>query len=90
MVVGLVVIINADNMLYIWLAKGMGNIHPWITLVGLTLGVEIFGIVGLVVGPLLLSYFIVLMHVFARENRARAHASNAATEATKRLTTTEE
>lgn len=89
LVVGLVVIINADNMLRIWLAKGMGNIHPWITLVGLTLGVEIFGIVGLVVGPLLLSYFIVLMHVFARENRARAHASNAATEATKRLTATE-
>ncbi len=89
LVVGLVVIINADNLLRIWLAKGMGNIHPWITLVGLTLGVEIFGIVGLVIGPLLLSYFIVLMEVFARENRARAHVSNAAAEAVKRLAATE-
>jgi predicted PurR-regulated permease PerM len=73
LIVGVVVIINVDNLLRIWLAKYMGNIHPWVTLVGLTLGVEIFGIVGLVIGPLLLSYFIVLMQVFARENLALQH-----------------
>ncbi|AMR28815.1 AI-2E family transporter [Hymenobacter psoromatis] len=71
--VGSVIIINIDNLLRIWLAKYMGNIHPWVTLVGLTLGVEIFGIVGLVIGPLLLSYLIVLMQVFARENAALRH-----------------
>lgn len=73
LLVGAIVIINIDNLLRIWLAKGMGDIHPWVTLVGLTLGVEIFGIVGLVIGPLLLSYFIVLMQVFARENLALQH-----------------
>ena len=73
LVVGVVVIINIDNLLRIWLAKYMGDIHPWVTLVGLTLGVEIFGIVGLVIGPLLLSYLIVLMQVFARENRVLLH-----------------
>jgi predicted PurR-regulated permease PerM len=73
LLVGSIVIINIDNLLRIWLAKSMGNIHPWITLVGLTLGVEIFGIVGLVIGPLLLSYFIVLMQVFGRENLALQH-----------------
>ncbi|MGI4736397.1 MAG: AI-2E family transporter [Janthinobacterium lividum] len=73
LVVGVVVIINIDNLLRIWLAKSMGDIHPWVTLVGLTLGVEIFGIVGLVMGPLLLSYFIVLMQVFARENKVLQH-----------------
>ena len=71
--VGFIVIINIDNLLRIWLAKYMGDIHPWVTLVGLTLGVEIFGIVGLVIGPLLLSYFIVLMNVFARENLVMQH-----------------
>ncbi len=70
---GVIVIINIDNLLRIWLARYMGDIHPWVTLVGLTLGVEIFGIVGLVIGPLLLSYFIVLMQVFARENLALRH-----------------
>jgi predicted PurR-regulated permease PerM len=73
LIVGVVVIINIDNLLRIWLAKYMGDIHPWVTLVGLTLGVQIFGIVGLVMGPLLLSYFIVLMQVFARENTALRH-----------------
>jgi predicted PurR-regulated permease PerM len=73
LLVGIIVIVNVDNVLRIWLAKSMGDIHPWVTLVGLTLGVEIFGIVGLVIGPLLLSYFIVLMQVFARENVALQH-----------------
>ncbi|NML66477.1 AI-2E family transporter [Hymenobacter sp. RP-2-7] len=73
LVVGSVIIINSDNLLRIWLAKYMGDIHPWVTLVGIVLGVELFGIVGLVIGPLLLSYFIVLMRVFARENLALRH-----------------
>jgi predicted PurR-regulated permease PerM len=73
LIVGVVIIINVDNVLRIWMAKYMGDIHPWVTLVGLTLGVDIFGIVGLVIGPLLLSYLIVLMQVFARENRVLLH-----------------
>lgn len=69
LVVGVVVIINIDNLLRIALAKRMGDIHPLVTLAGIVLGVPIFGILGLVMGPLLLSYFIVLMQVFERENR---------------------
>lgn len=68
---GFIVIVNVDNVLRIMLAKRMGDIHPLVTLVGLLVGVEIFGIIGLVVGPLLVSYFLVLMEVFRRENRAR-------------------
>ncbi|MDQ2772657.1 MAG: AI-2E family transporter, partial [Bacteroidota bacterium] len=45
--------------------------------VGLVLGVEIFGLIGLVVGPLLVSYFLVLMEVFRRENRAHRQAQTA-------------
>ncbi|RYC70911.1 AI-2E family transporter [Spirosoma sordidisoli] len=69
LVVGIVVIINIDNLLRIALAKQMGDIHPLVTLAGIVLGVPIFGILGLVIGPLLLSYFIVLMQVFERQNR---------------------
>ncbi|OON67492.1 AI-2E family transporter [Hymenobacter sp. CRA2] len=76
LLVGLIVIINVDNLLRILLAKRMGDIHPLVTLVGLVLGVEIFGIIGLVVGPLLVSYFLVLMEVFRRENRAAQKKKN--------------
>jgi len=67
---GLIVIMNVDNVLRIVLAKRMGDIHPLVTLVGLVLGIKIFGIIGLVVGPLLVSYFLLLMEVFRREDRA--------------------
>ena len=69
LLLGFIVIINVDNVLRIMLAKRMGDIHPLVTLVGLVLGIEIFGLIGLVVGPLLVSYFLVLMEVFRRENR---------------------
>lgn len=69
LVVGVVVLINVDNLLRIVLAKRMGDIHPLITLVGIVLGVPLFGIIGLVIGPLLLSYFVLLMQVFERQNR---------------------
>ena len=69
LLVGLVVIVNIDNVLRIVLAKRMGNIHPLVSLLGLVLGIKIFGVIGLVVGPLLVSYFLVLMEVFRRENR---------------------
>ncbi|GAB3503987.1 AI-2E family transporter [Spirosoma knui] len=71
LVVGVIVIINIDNLLRIMLAKRMGDIHPLITLAGIVLGVPIFGILGLVIGPLLLSYFIVLIQVFERENKVQ-------------------
>jgi len=71
LVVGIIVIINIDNLLRIALAKRMGDIHPWITLAGIVLGVPLFGILGLVMGPLLLSYFVVLIKVFERENRSQ-------------------
>jgi len=69
LVVGVVVIINIDNLLRIALAKRMGDVHPFITLTGIVLGVPIFGILGLVIGPLLLSYFVVLWKLFERQNR---------------------
>ncbi|MGA0556599.1 AI-2E family transporter [Larkinella sp. VNQ87] len=67
--VGAVVIINVDNLLRVMLAKRMGDVHPFITLTGIVLGVPVFGILGLVIGPLLLAYFIVLFRVFEQQNR---------------------
>ncbi|GAA4353905.1 AI-2E family transporter [Hymenobacter saemangeumensis] len=80
LLVGAIVIVNVDNVLRIVLAQRMGNIHPLVTLVGLVLGVKIFGIIGLVVGPLLVSYFLVLMEVFRKENRAARLSASPAPE----------
>ncbi len=69
LMVGALVIVNIDNVLRIMLAKRMGDIHPLVTLAGIVLGLPLFGILGLVMGPLLLSYFVVLMGVLERENK---------------------
>ena len=76
LLVGFVVVMNVDNLLRMVLARRMGHIHPLVTLAGVTLGVSLFGILGLVIGPLLLSYLGVLLQVFAEENR-RTRATEA-------------
>ncbi|ACU06428.1 AI-2E family transporter [Pedobacter heparinus] len=64
LIFGFVVIINIDNVLRFMIAKKVGNIHPIITVIGVVIGVPLFGILGLVFGPLLLSYFILLIKIY--------------------------
>lgn len=64
LVFGFVVIINIDNVLRFMIAKKVGNIHPIITVIGVVIGIPLFGILGLVFGPLLLSYFVLLIKIY--------------------------
>jgi len=64
LIFGFVVIINIDNVLRFIIAKKVGNIHPIITVIGVIIGIPLFGILGLVFGPLLLSYFILLIKIY--------------------------
>ncbi|WEK19262.1 MAG: AI-2E family transporter [Candidatus Pedobacter colombiensis] len=67
---GFLVIINIDNVLRFMIAKKVGNIHPIITVIGVVIGVPLFGILGLVFGPLLLSYFILLIKIYETSSMA--------------------
>jgi len=64
LIFGFVVVINIDNVLRFIIAKKVGNIHPIITVIGVIIGIPLFGILGLVFGPLLLSYFILLVKIY--------------------------
>ncbi|WP_129716843.1 AI-2E family transporter [Pedobacter sp. SYP-B3415] len=64
LIFGFVVVINIDNVLRFIIAKRVGNIHPIITVIGVIIGIPLFGILGLVFGPLLLSYFILLVRIY--------------------------
>ncbi len=61
---GLIVIINIDNVIRLVIAKNVSDTHPIITVVGVIIGIPIFGILGLVFGPLLLSYFILTIRIY--------------------------
>eukprot|EP01133_Synstelium_polycarpum_P011333 gene11333-13215_t len=64
LIFGFVVIINIDNVLRFMIAKKVGNIHPVVTVIGVVIGVPLFGILGLVFGPLLISYFMLLIKIY--------------------------
>jgi len=61
-VIGLV-----DNLFRFLLAKKLGNIHPLITIFGVIIGVQLFGFIGLVFGPLLISMFLLLLKIYSSE-----------------------
>jgi predicted PurR-regulated permease PerM len=47
--------------------KRMGDVHPVITVLGVIVGLGLFGFIGLVFGPLLVSYIIVLSKIYMSE-----------------------
>lgn len=67
---GFVLVINIDNVIRFLIAKRVGNIHPIITVVGVVIGIPVFGIMGLVFGPLLLSYFFLTVRIYETSRMA--------------------
>lgn len=62
-----VVVSNIDNVLRFTLLKKFGNVHPLITVFGVIIGIQLFGIMGLIFGPLLISYFLLLIQIYGIE-----------------------
>jgi len=56
-----------DNFLRPVIQKRVGEIHPFLSLLGIVIGISLFGLLGIVIGPLLLSYFILTVQMFSRE-----------------------
>lgn len=56
-----------DNVLRFTLLKQMADIHPLITVFGVVLGLKIFGVMGLVFGPVMLSLPGILFKIYKIE-----------------------
>ena len=63
----LAVLSNVDYVARITLLRKIGDVHPLITIFGVIVGISIFGFLGLIFGPLLISYFIVLVKIYRNE-----------------------
>ena len=61
---GAIVIINIDNIARFTIQKKFADVHPLITVFGVILGLNLFGIPGLIFGPLMLSYFIIFIKMY--------------------------
>ncbi len=58
---------NVDYVARITLLKKMGDVHPVITILGVIVGLGLFGFIGLVFGPLLINYVIILFEIYSNE-----------------------
>lgn len=63
----LIVTGNIDYLSRITLLKRMGNVHPVVTVLGVIVGLGLFGFIGLIFGPLLVNYIIVLFRIYMQE-----------------------
>jgi len=63
----LVAVGGVDNVLRMFFAKMFGNVHPLVTIFGVLLGIELFGLMGLVFGPVIISYLILLVKIYKVE-----------------------
>ena len=64
---GAIVVGSADNVIRPLVYRRYAQIHPMITLVGAVAGVKYFGLLGILIGPLALSYFFELIRMYREE-----------------------
>jgi predicted PurR-regulated permease PerM len=64
---GIIVIGNVDNVIRPWVFRRYAQIHPFITVIGAFAGLRYFGLLGLLIGPLAISYFFELMRMYRAE-----------------------
>ena len=64
---GAIVVSQSDNLIRFILQKKMADTHPLITIFGVVIGLPIFGFMGVIFGPLLLSLFFLFVDMFKKE-----------------------
>lgn len=61
------IVTNIDNLICFILQKKMADTHPLITIFGVVIGLSLFGFMGVIFGPLLISIFILCVNIFKEQ-----------------------
>jgi len=64
---GIIVVGSTDNLIRLFVLKKLDDVHPLITLLGVIVGLPLFGFVGLIFGPLLISLFLIIVRIYKKE-----------------------
>jgi predicted PurR-regulated permease PerM len=64
---GIIVVGTTDNLIRLYLLQKLDNVHPLITLIGVIVGIPLFGFIGLIFGPLLVSLFLIIVRIYKKE-----------------------
>ena len=71
---------NVDYLARLKLMKYMGDVHPMVTVLGVIVGLNLFGFIGLVFGPLLVSYFLIMVKIYINEFDKNPEVTNVVAE----------
>lgn len=66
----LLILINIDNVIRFMINKHFADTHPIVTVIGVIIGIPLFGFVGIVFGPLLLLWFMHLIAIYEDDIKA--------------------
>ena len=64
---GFIAIGSVDNIARFILQKRLADVHPLITILGVLMGIGLFGFIGIIFGPILISMFILLVRIYNDE-----------------------
>lgn len=64
---GIVIVGTTDNVVRLYILERISSVHPLITLIGVIVGVQLFGFIGLIFGPLLISLFLLIVKIYKKE-----------------------
>ena len=65
--IGGVLVANIDNLVRPYIYRRVSNVHPLVTLVGALAGLRYFGLLGVLMGPLAITYFFELLRIYDEE-----------------------
>ncbi len=68
-VYGFIIIGSVDNLARMWLLKKIGHTHPLVTLFGVIIGLQLFGFIGFIFGPIMIAMFLLMLKIYTKEFR---------------------
>jgi predicted PurR-regulated permease PerM len=69
---GVVAVGNVDSLIRPFVYRRWARIHPFVTIIGAFAGIRYFGLLGLLIGPLAISYFFELIRMYRVEYLERS------------------
>lgn len=73
LIYGFTIVGITDNLLRLYILQRLSSVHPLITLFGVVVGVPLFGFIGLIFGPLLISLFLLILKIYKHEYGNEQH-----------------
>ena len=64
---GFLIIGVVDNLARLLVQKHLSDVHPLVTIFGVMMGLNLFGFIGIIFGPILLSIFVLLIKIYIDE-----------------------